>query len=66
MDHTRLLQGLPEDRCQCPHWGYVLEGRLTFQVADGEEIVEAGCAYTCRPATYRWEMIRTGEIRTET
>ena len=27
IDATPLLKGLPDDSCQCPHWGYVLEGR---------------------------------------
>jgi hypothetical protein len=21
-DATPLLKGLPDDQCQCPHWGY--------------------------------------------
>ena len=25
-DFTPLLVGLPGDLCQCPHWGYVVEG----------------------------------------
>ena len=25
IDATPLLKGLPDDRCQCPHWGYVFE-----------------------------------------
>ena len=27
IDATPLLKGLPDDRCQCPHWGYVLSGQ---------------------------------------
>ena len=27
-DFGPLLKGLPNDRCPCPHWGYVLKGRL--------------------------------------
>ena len=27
IDATPLLKGLPDDRCQCPHWGYVVSGR---------------------------------------
>ena len=27
IDATPLLKGLPDDRCQCPHWGYVINGR---------------------------------------
>lgn len=36
-DFTPLLVGLPGDRCQCPHWGYVLAGSITVRDADGQE-----------------------------
>jgi hypothetical protein len=49
IDHTPLLRGLPEDRCQCPHWGYVTKGRLTFRFADHEEVFEAGDAFYVPP-----------------
>ena len=29
VDTTPLFEGLEGDLCQCPHWGYVLGGRLT-------------------------------------
>jgi Cupin domain len=45
VDHRPLLKGLPDDRCQCPHWGYVLEGKATFQFGDREEVYEAGDAF---------------------
>lgn len=42
VDTTPLFQGLEGDLCQCPHWGFVLRGRLTTTDADGEqETVEA-------------------------
>jgi hypothetical protein len=44
-DATQLFKGLPDDRCQSPHWGYVLPGKLTFQYADRDETYEAGDAY---------------------
>ena len=44
-DMAPLFRGLPDDRCQTPHWGVVLRGRLTFSYADGEEVIEAGEAY---------------------
>ena len=44
-DATPLFKGLPDDRCQSPHWGYVLKGKLTFKYADREETYEAGDAY---------------------
>ena len=49
MDPTRLFQGLPDDRCQCPHWGYVIKGKYTFRFADREETYETGDAYYVPP-----------------
>ena len=49
IDATPLLKGLPDDRCQCPHWGYVISGRLTFRFADHEEVFEAGDAFYTPP-----------------
>jgi hypothetical protein len=45
-DFRPLFRGLPGDACQCPHWGYVLEGSIHLQYADGtEEVTRAGEAY---------------------
>jgi hypothetical protein len=49
LDQTPMLKGLPDDRCQCPHWGYVLKGRMTFRSGDGEEVFEAGDAFYLPP-----------------
>ncbi len=49
IDATPLLEGLPGDSCQCPHWGYVLKGRLTYRFADHEEVFEAGDAFYLPP-----------------
>jgi len=49
MDSTPLLKGLPDDLCQCPHWGYVLKGKQTFRFADREEVFEAGDAFYLPP-----------------
>ena len=49
-DLAPLFKGLPDDRCQCPHWGYVLKGKVKFTFADGhEEIFETGDAYYVPP-----------------
>jgi hypothetical protein len=48
-DGTPFFQGLPDDRCQSPHWGYVLRGRLTFRYPDHDEIYDAGDAYYAPP-----------------
>jgi hypothetical protein len=44
-DATPFFKGLPDDRCQSPHWGYVLKGAVTFRYADREETYTAGDAY---------------------
>jgi hypothetical protein len=49
VDGAPLLKGLPGDRCPCPHWGYVVKGRLTYRVADHDEVFEAGDAFYLPP-----------------
>jgi hypothetical protein len=49
IDVTPLLKGLPDDRCQCPHWGYVIKGRLLYRFGDHEESFEAGDAFYAPP-----------------
>jgi hypothetical protein len=45
-----LFVGLPDDRCQCPHMGYVVTGKVKFTYADGrEEVYEADDAYYAPP-----------------
>jgi hypothetical protein len=48
-DGTPVFKGLPDDRCQSPHWGYVVRGRLTFRYAGHDETYEAGDAYYAPP-----------------
>ena len=48
-DLAPLLKGLPNDLCQCPHWGYVLSGRMTVRYADREEVYGAGDAFYMPP-----------------
>jgi hypothetical protein len=49
-DMAPLFVGLPDDRCQCAHLGYVLEGKVKFTFADGsEEVYEQGDAYHAPP-----------------
>jgi hypothetical protein len=48
-DIAELFRGLPDDRCQSPHWGYVLAGRVAFRYAGREESYEAGDAYYAPP-----------------
>jgi len=49
-DVAAVFRGLPDDACQCPHWGVVLKGRLTFTYTDGTvDDLRAGDAYYARP-----------------
>jgi hypothetical protein len=48
-DATPLFKGLPDDRCQSPHWGYVVNGRVVFRYADHDEVYETGDAYYAPP-----------------
>ena len=37
VDTTPLFQGLEGDLCQCPHWGFVVRGRITTTDALGNQ-----------------------------
>lgn len=43
------LVGLPGDACPCPHWGYMLEGRLLMRGSAGDQVFEAGDAFYWAP-----------------
>jgi hypothetical protein len=49
-DLAPFLKGLPDDRCPCPHWGYVVKGTITFTFADHKEVFEAGDAFYVPPS----------------
>jgi hypothetical protein len=48
-DATELLKAFPDGRCPCPHWGYVLKGRIRVKYADHDEILNPGDAYYMAP-----------------
>lgn len=49
-DAAPLLEGLPDDLCQCPHWGTVVKGSIHVTYSDGtEETVRAGDVYYWPP-----------------
>jgi len=42
-DLEPLLKGLKDDMCHAPHWGYLIEGRVTVTYTDGSaEHADAG------------------------
>jgi hypothetical protein len=54
-DATPLLEGLPGDKCQCPHWGYMLEGAIHLRYDDGEEeVCRAGEMFYWPPGHTVW------------
>jgi hypothetical protein len=42
VDPAQLLKSAPDSLCPCPHWGYVIKGRVRFVFADHEEICNTG------------------------
>jgi hypothetical protein len=49
VDPAPFFRGLPDDRCQCPHWGVVLSGRIIFRYPGYDEVYTAGDAYHAVP-----------------
>ena len=49
IDGAPLLKGLPDDRCNCPHWGYVLKGKVRILYKDHEEVLQTGDIYYMAP-----------------
>ena len=48
-DMSPAFAGLPDHQCQCPHWGYMLEGRLKMKTSGEDEVYEAGQAFYWSP-----------------
>lgn len=48
-DTTPLFKGLPDDRCQCPHWGYLFKGKMRITYAGHEEVIRGGEVYYLPP-----------------
>src|SRR5690242_4037806 len=48
-----LFAGLPDDRCQCLHVGYVVRGSFRVSYRDGrEEVVREGEGYVLEPGHF--------------
>jgi hypothetical protein len=48
-DPAPLFAGLPDDRCQASHWGYVTSGQITYRWPDHEETYVEGDAFYAPP-----------------
>ncbi len=44
-----LMAGMPGDFCQCPHWGYVIKGRVRITHADHDQVVTSGEVFHVEP-----------------
>ncbi len=50
INFTPLLEGLENDHCQVPHWGYVVEGAVSIEYEDGtKETFKEGEAFYMKP-----------------
>ena len=59
-DLRPALKGLPDDLCQCPHWGYVLKGKVRMHTKSGHEDYQAGQAFYWAPG-HAPEMLEDSE-----
>ena len=48
-DFGPQLKGLPDDMCQCPHWGYFLKGKAVLHTKTGDLTLETGQAFYSPP-----------------
>jgi hypothetical protein len=48
-DLRPALKGLNDGLCPCPHWGYVLKGKVRMHTKTGHEDYEAGQAFYWAP-----------------
>jgi hypothetical protein len=48
-DASSMVKGLPDDRCQAPHWGYLFSGKMVVDYGDRQETVAGGQAYHVAP-----------------
>ncbi len=48
-DLRPALNGLPDNLCQCPHWGFVLKGTVRMHMQKGSQDYTAGQAFYWAP-----------------
>ncbi len=48
-DLAPMLAVLPGGKCSCPHWGYMLAGRMVVTYGDHADVLEAGDAFYLPP-----------------
>lgn len=60
IDLRPVLKGLPDDLCQCAHWGYILKGKVRMYTRTGHDDYEAGQAFYWAPG-HAPEMLEDSE-----
>jgi hypothetical protein len=60
-----LFLELPDNRWHCPHWGFMLKGRIRVRFTDREEVISAGDFYYLpdEPAIFIEEETQVIEFR---
>ncbi len=48
-DMSPLLEGLPDNMCDVPHWGYLFKGKMVLKYKDRVETINAGDAFYMEP-----------------
>ncbi len=52
-DFTPFFEGLPDNVCSCPHWGYVTKGAVHIRYTDGTvEVIPAGNVFYWTRASF--------------
>jgi hypothetical protein len=49
VDLSAATVGLPDDLCPCPHWGYVIKGKIRMKTNNGHRDFAAGNAFYWEP-----------------
>jgi hypothetical protein len=47
--YNSIAEGPANDLCQCPHWGYLMSGKIRVIYPNNEEIIRAGDVFYFPP-----------------
>lgn len=61
-DIAPLLEGLDDDACHAPHWGYMISGRLVVAYLDGSEETCSGDDLFHWPAGHSVRVVEDAEV----
>jgi hypothetical protein len=56
VDTRPLFAGMPNDQCQCHHWGYIISGTMLVRGLDGDRTYVAGETH-CRAPGHNLEAL---------